>query len=171
MATIDKPLPNVDNDKAQEEIVEIENKKAAEVIDTPTGPVEVAMDEMGGAEVSFDPNAVNIDPTQDHFANLAETLDDGVLDDRSVTIDMADNGVLVFHGKDGSSVLGSKDDTTPTAGEEAWGDVTGATALTIGNDKVTTAKILDANVTTSKIADNNITTAKILDDNITTAKI
>ena len=36
MATIDKPLPNVDNDKAQEEIVEIENKKAAEVIDTPT---------------------------------------------------------------------------------------------------------------------------------------
>ena len=55
-------------------------------------------------------------------------LDDGVIDDRSVTIDMADNGVLTFHGKDGSSVLGSKDDTTPTAGEEAWGDVTGATA-------------------------------------------
>ena len=80
MATIDKPLPNVDNDKAQEEIVEIENKKAAEVIDTPTGPVEVAMDEMGGAEVSFDPNAVDIDPTQNHFANLAETLDDGILD-------------------------------------------------------------------------------------------
>jgi hypothetical protein len=80
MATIDKPLPNVDNDKAQEEIVEIENTKKAEVIDTPTGPVEVEMDEMGGAEVSFDPNAVNIDPTQDHFANLAETLDDGVLD-------------------------------------------------------------------------------------------
>ena len=51
------------------------------------------------------------------------------------------------------------------------GDVTGATALTIGNDKVTTAKILDANVTTAKIADNNITTAKILDDNITTAKV
>mgnify|MGYP001167614048 CR=1 FL=1 len=51
------------------------------------------------------------------------------------------------------------------------GDVTGGTALTIGNDKVTTAKILDANVTTSKIADNNITTAKVLDANITTAKI
>ena len=51
------------------------------------------------------------------------------------------------------------------------GDVTGATALTIGNDKVTTVKILDANVTTAKIADNNITTAKVLDANITTAKI
>ena len=81
MATIDKPLPNVDeNNKPQAEDIEIESVKSAEVIDTPTGPVEVAMDEMGGAEVSFDPNAVNIDPTQDHFANLAETLDDGILD-------------------------------------------------------------------------------------------
>ena len=35
---------------------------------------------------------------------------------------------FTFSGIDGSSVLGSKDDTTPTAGEEAWGDVTGATA-------------------------------------------
>ena len=80
MATIDKPLPNVNEDNTQEEIVEIENKKAAEVIDTPTGPVEVEMDEMGGAEVSFDPTNVNIDPSQDHFANLAETLEDNVLD-------------------------------------------------------------------------------------------
>jgi hypothetical protein len=63
MATIDKPLPNVDNDNAQEEIVEIENKKAAEVIDTPTGP-----------------NASEIDPSQDHFANLAETMEDSDLD-------------------------------------------------------------------------------------------
>ena len=38
MATIDKPLPNVDNDKAQEEIVEIENKKAAEVCLLYTSP-------------------------------------------------------------------------------------------------------------------------------------
>jgi outer membrane protein OmpU len=60
--------------------------------------------------------------------SVAHALDDGVLDDRSVTIDMGDNGVFTFHGKDGSSILGSKDDTTPTAGEEAWGDVTGATA-------------------------------------------
>ena len=80
MATIDKPLPNVDNDNAQEEIVEIENKKAAEVIDTPTGPVEVDMTEDGGAEISFDPNASEIDPSQDHFANLAETMEDSDLD-------------------------------------------------------------------------------------------
>jgi hypothetical protein len=41
------------------------------------------------------------------------------------------------------------------------GDVTGATALTIGNDKVITAKILDANVTTAKIADDAVTAAKL----------
>ena len=41
------------------------------------------------------------------------------------------------------------------------GDVTGATALTIGNNKVITDKILDSNVTTAKIADNAITLAKI----------
>ena len=79
MATIDKPLPNVDNDKAQEEIVEIENKKAAEVIDTPTGPVEVAMDEMGGAEVSFDPAAASPEGGDNHFENIAEFLGDEVL--------------------------------------------------------------------------------------------
>jgi len=41
------------------------------------------------------------------------------------------------------------------------GDVTGATALTIGNDKVVTAKILDANVTTAKIADDAVTADKL----------
>ena len=79
MAEIDKPLPNVNQSKnPQEEIIEVENKKEAEVIDTPTGPVEVAMDEMGGAEVSFDPTAV--EPVQDHFGNLAESLGDEVLE-------------------------------------------------------------------------------------------
>jgi hypothetical protein len=61
--------------------------------------------------------------------------------------------------------------TTNLYNQTHTGDVTGATALTIANDAVTTAKILDANVTTGKIADANITTAKILDSNVTTAKI
>ena len=79
MAEIDKPLPNVNQSKnPQEEIIEVENKQQAEVIDTPTGPVEVAMDEMGGAEVSFDPTAV--EPVQDHFGNLAESLGDEILE-------------------------------------------------------------------------------------------
>ena len=79
MAEIDKPLPNTNQSKnPQEEIIEVENKQQAEVIDTPTGPVEVAMDEMGGAEVSFDPTAV--EPVEDHFGNLAESLGDEVLE-------------------------------------------------------------------------------------------
>ena len=79
MAEIDKPLPNTNQSKnPQEEIIEVENKQQAEVIDTPTGPVEVEMDEMGGAEVSFDPTAV--EPVQDHFGNLAESLGDEILD-------------------------------------------------------------------------------------------
>ncbi len=81
MATIDKPLPNVEeNNKSQGEDIEIESVKSAEVIDTPTGPVEVDMTEDGGAEISFNPNTSEIDPNQDHFANLAETMEDGDLD-------------------------------------------------------------------------------------------
>ena len=59
--------------------------------------------------------------------SVKHTLDDNTVDGRSMTIDMGDSGTLVFSGIDGSSVLTSKDDTTPTAGEEAWGDVTDAT--------------------------------------------
>ena len=81
MATIDKPLPNVDeNNRDEDQAVEIESVKSAEIIDTPTGPVEVDMTEDGGAEISFDPNASEIDPSEDHFANLAENMDDADLE-------------------------------------------------------------------------------------------
>ena len=56
MATIDKSLPNIAPNAIPEEAI-IETEKKAEVIDTPTGPVEIEMDETGGAEVSFDPTA------------------------------------------------------------------------------------------------------------------
>ena len=59
--------------------------------------------------------------------SVKHTLDDQTVDGRSMTVDMGDNGVFTFAGIDGSSVLGAKDDTTPTVGEEAWGDVTDAT--------------------------------------------
>ena len=59
--------------------------------------------------------------------SVKHTLDDQTVDGRSMTVDMGDNGVFTFAGIDGSSVLGAKDDTTPTVGEEAWDDVTGAT--------------------------------------------
>jgi hypothetical protein len=43
----------------------------------------------------------------------------------------------------------------------AYNNSTGNADLTIGANKITTAKILDANVTTAKILDANVTTAKL----------
>ena len=51
--------------------------------------------------------------------------------------------------------------TAKTSNATHTGDVTGATALTIGNDKVLTAMILDSNVTTAKIADDAVTEDKL----------
>jgi hypothetical protein len=51
------------------------------------------------------------------------------------------------------------------------GDVSGATTLTIGAGKVTTAKILDLNVTTAKIAAAAVTTDKIAAGNVTLDKL
>ena len=55
-----------------------------------------------------------------------------VIDNRSMTIDMGDMGTLTFYGDGGSSNISLMDDTTPTAGEEAWDDVSGATAHAYG---------------------------------------
>ena len=55
-----------------------------------------------------------------------------IMDTRILTIDMGDSGVLTFAGDGGSSVLDAIDDVTPTANEEAWADVTGATAANGG---------------------------------------
>jgi len=51
-----------------------------------------------------------------------------IMDTRILTIDMGDSGVLTFAGDGGSSVIDAVDDVTPTANEEAWADVTGASA-------------------------------------------
>ena len=73
---IDKALPNVDQQViAPEEIVVTEEDKLSEV--TPDG-AEVIMDEEGGAEINFDPQA-DRPATQNHFENIAELLDDHVL--------------------------------------------------------------------------------------------
>jgi len=41
-------------------------------------------------------------------------------EDRAISIDMGDMGVLAFKGKDGTSVTGVMDDKMPTAYEETW---------------------------------------------------
>jgi outer membrane protein OmpU len=50
-------------------------------------------------------------------------------DTQSLAIDMGDNGTLTFYGTGGSSVMDAIDDTTPTANEESWDDVTGADSI------------------------------------------
>ena len=52
-----------------------------------------------------------------------------IMDTRILAIDMGDSGTLTFSGTGGSSVLAAIDDVTPTAGEESWDDVTGASAI------------------------------------------
>ena len=60
-------------------------------------------------------------------------------DDRSLTIDTGDMGVLVFSGHGSSGPVGAWDDLVPTANEESWGTsiggtVDGPTNATIGNN-------------------------------------
>ena len=77
MAEIDKSLPNQPEDIKLEDINEVETVSEEE---TPsTDEVEVITTEDGGAEVSFDPSAIEPQSTS-HFQNLAEVLDDETLD-------------------------------------------------------------------------------------------
>ena len=82
MADIDKSLPNSKTTVEVPGEVEIEEaiKEKVEEVQTEGGPVEIEMDDEGGAEVSFDPSAATPEGGEDHFSNLAEFLDDSVLD-------------------------------------------------------------------------------------------
>ena len=71
-------------------------------------------------------NGWNVTATQ--VLNDDDVGSNQVFDTRSIKIDMADQGVLTFYGTGGSSVMDAVDDVTPNANEEAWADVTGATA-------------------------------------------
>ena len=76
---IDKVLPNVVDQEEilpEEEIIVTDEQKEVEV--GPDG-TEVIMDEEGGAEINFDPRSEQ-PGTQDHFENIAELLDDNILD-------------------------------------------------------------------------------------------
>ena len=57
----------------------------------------------------------------------SDSVEGAGIDNRSLTIDMGDTGSLTFNGDGGSSSVALMVDTTPTAGEQAWDDVTGAT--------------------------------------------
>ena len=82
MAEIDKALPNIkkstielpDQDKITESIAQQINQEQK----APDN-IEIIQTEEGGAEVSFDPSKVMKEGSENHFANLAEYLEDDVL--------------------------------------------------------------------------------------------
>ena len=78
MAEIDKSLPNTKTTIEIPGQTEIEQSIQEEIQPTDS-PVEINMDEDGGAEISFDPNIAAPQGGEDHYANLAEFLDDDVL--------------------------------------------------------------------------------------------
>ena len=75
MAEIDKGLPNTRN---KEEIQEVAVQEQAE--QDPKGPIEVIPEEDGGVTLDYEPGAINIPGTENHFDNLAELLPDDVLE-------------------------------------------------------------------------------------------
>jgi hypothetical protein len=76
MAEIDKSLPNelrTEIEVPAEEVVE------EEVVEQ-KGPVEVVPEEDGGATIDFEPGAINIPGTENHFDNLADILPEDILE-------------------------------------------------------------------------------------------
>ena len=76
MAEIDKSLPNelrTEIEIPSEEVVE------EEVVEE-KGPVEVTPEEDGGATIDFEPGAINVPGTENHFDNLADILPDDILE-------------------------------------------------------------------------------------------
>ena len=81
MADIEKALPNEVRTEievpGQEEISQEIN---VEEIMPEKGPVEVIAEEDGGATIDFEPGAINIPGTENHYDNLADLLPDDILD-------------------------------------------------------------------------------------------
>ena len=78
MAEIDKSLPNTKTTIEIPGQAEIEQSIQEEIQPTDS-PVEINMDEDGGAEISFDPSIAAPQSGEDHYANLAEFLDESIL--------------------------------------------------------------------------------------------
>ena len=80
MADIDKGLPNTRTkiDIPSEE--EIAEEVAVQEPEEQKGPVEVVPEDDGGATIDFEPGAINIPGTENHFDNLADILPDDVLE-------------------------------------------------------------------------------------------
>ena len=86
MAEIDKSLPNTKTTIEIPGQTEIEQTIQEEIQPTDS-PVEINMSEDGGAEISFDPSIASMPGGEDHYANLAEFLDESILTDVGSELD------------------------------------------------------------------------------------
>jgi len=81
MADIDKGLPNtrtkleIPSDEEMQEEVSVQEEEESQ-----KGPVEILPEEDGGATIDFDPSAINVSGTQNHFDNLADILPEDILE-------------------------------------------------------------------------------------------
>ena len=77
MADIDKSLPNTIGNSQKPDEVAMDIAAAEQV--APQGPTEMTENEDGSIDINFDPRSPQLDAGGDHFANLAEVLDENVL--------------------------------------------------------------------------------------------
>ena len=85
---IDKALPNVEQTikvPGEEEIASAETEVTEDRVPSPDD-IEVTQTDDGGAEINFEPGAVNQAGTESHFDNLADLLPDEVLGDLASTL-------------------------------------------------------------------------------------
>ena len=88
MAEIDKGLPNTRTKLEVPSQEEIEEVSVQEPVDN-KGPIEVIPEEDGGATLDFEPGAINVPGTENHFDNLADILPDDILE--PIGSDMVNN--------------------------------------------------------------------------------
>ena len=79
MAEIDKSLPNEVNPLLTED-TEQEPIDVMEAGEQPVqGPTEIMENEDGSVDINFDPSAMASEESNNHYANLADFIDDTVL--------------------------------------------------------------------------------------------
>jgi hypothetical protein len=79
MADIDKALPNTLTTIQVPGQAEVEQAIQEDVQQSQNPDVEIKQTEDGGAEISFDPSLASQAGGEDHYANLADFLDDSIL--------------------------------------------------------------------------------------------
>jgi len=81
MADIDKSLPNEVRPLSPEE--ELQGQEELEIVEpgeqNKSGETEITENEDGSIDINFDPSAMAAEESNDHYANLADFIDDTVL--------------------------------------------------------------------------------------------